>query len=78
MFQFNLTLVPSNSVGLCNRSLLHFLIYEENFVFFFISAYYYVYYSTLQGPSDKEWGILILILCCFQDFKTLNALQTVQ
>jgi hypothetical protein len=26
-------------IGLCNRSHLDFLIYEENFVFFFISVY---------------------------------------
>ncbi len=34
---------------LCNRSLLEFLIYEENFVFFFISVP-----STPPIPQDSE------------------------
>ncbi len=61
---------------LCNRSLLDFLIYEENFVFFFISVQYSTpwftkvvlglsLYSEADSTASLRYHSGIFILFCF-------------
>ncbi len=56
-------------IWLCNRSLLNFLIYEGNFIFFFISAVRGVstlqLLNSVQSPntqSEKQWATAWKIL----------------
>ncbi len=62
-------------IWLCNCSILNFLIYEENFIFFFISVQRYTFFLADKEQQTEKWrkkrgkkiffGLFVNMFACF-------------